>query len=663
MMSRWAAATVAVAIMMAGLAAAAPVVTGPATPPVVAKSGPELAAPPQQPEETHALTAEDADVFFDGLIPYALAHGNIAGAVLVIVKDGKILFSKGYGYADVAKKKPVIPDQTLFRPGSVSKLFTWTAVMQQVQAGKLDLDRDVNDYLDFKIPEKFGKPITLRNLMTHTPGFEEGIHDSFVKKASDLYPLGDYLRKRMPARIYPPGKVTAYSNYGASLAGYIVQRVSGEQYADYIANHILKPLGMEHSTFQQPLPASLAPFMSNGYTVASEKPVPFEDIETAPAGAMSATGTDMAHFMIAHLNGGSYNGVSILSPATVALMHSPQSHMAPGLNGFDLGFYQENRNGLRIIGHAGDTDPFHSDLHLLLDKNVGVFMSFNSLGKEGESDKFRTTLFRAFLDRYFPYKPPVEKTVADPKPDAARVAGFYGSSRKITSSLRLLFAIGQAQVAAKPDGTITIDLLKDEAGNPKVWREVGPLTYREVGGQTHTKFITDANGHVSYWISDDFLPVLIFQRINGLEQLSVMKVMMGVLLGSLVLTLVIWFGGWIVRRRFGRSLDLPEGAARLRLYSRLGAIVLLVLFAGWAGLLAALSIGNEYIGTMLMTLYVIGVLAIIGAIAIIVEAVSRILRGPGGWLVRVSELVLGISALYAIWAIFDYGLANFSFVY
>jgi len=663
MMSRWAAATVAVAMAMAGLASAAPVVTGPATPPIVAKSGPEI-APAPQPEATHALTAEDADVFFDGMIPYALAHGNIAGGVLVIVKDGKILFAKGYGYANVAKKTPVIADETLFRPGSVSKLFTWTAVMQQVQAGKLDLDRDVNDYLDFKIPEKFGKPITLRNLMTHTPGFEEGIHDAFVKKPSELYPLGDYLKKRMPARIYPPGEVTAYSNYGASLAGYIVERVSGEPYAQYIAHHILKPLGMEHSTFQQPLPAALAPFMSNGYVMASdEKPVPFENIETAPAGAMSATGTDMAHFMIAHLNGGSYNGASILSPATVQLMHSPQSRMAPGVNGFDLGFYQENRNGLRIIGHAGDTDPFHSDLHLLLDKNVGVFMSFNSQGKEGESDKFRTTLFRAFLDRYFPFTPPVEKTVADPKPDAARVAGFYGSSRKITSALTLLFAIGQSEVAAKPDGTITIDVLKDEAGNPKVWREVGPLTWREVGGQTHTKFVTDANGHISYWISDDFLPVLIFQRINGLEQLSVMKVMACLLGASLVLTLVVWIGGWIVRRRFGRTLDLPEGAARLRLYSRLGVVMLLVMIAGWVGLFSALTIGNENIGTMLMALYVIGVLAALGAVAIIVEAASRVVRGPGGLFVRAGSLVLGISALYALWAIFNYGLANFSFTY
>jgi CubicO group peptidase (beta-lactamase class C family) len=251
MMSRWTVVILAVAMIAAGAATAATSMSVAATP---AAMGATQVAPTVAP---HDLTAEDADVFFDGLMPYALARGDIAGSVLVIVKDGKILFAKGYGYSDVATRKPVIPDQTLFRPGSVSKLFTWTAVMQLVQAGKIDLDRDVNDYLDFKIPEKFGKPITMRNLMTHTPGFEEGISKAFVQKSNELFPLRDYLMQHMPARIYPPGKVVAYSNYGCSLAGYIVQRLSGEPYADYIAHHILTPLGMLHSTFVQPLSASL----------------------------------------------------------------------------------------------------------------------------------------------------------------------------------------------------------------------------------------------------------------------------------------------------------------------------------------------------------------------------------------------------------------------
>ncbi len=652
------------AVLTVGVANAAAPVTG-AAPAISLPAHTSATAPlPAVPAQTHDLTAQDVETFSDGLFPYAMARGDIAGAVFVVVKDGKILFAKGYGYSDVAKRSPVIPDQTMFRPGSISKTFTWTAVMQLVQAGKIDLDRDVNDYLDFKIPPKFGKPITMRNLMTHTAGFEDGFDKSFVKTADQLFPLHDYMKNYMPARINPPGKVVAYSNYGASLAGYIVERLSHESYTDYIADHILKPLGMTHSTMLQPLPAALVPFMAKGYLTASdEKPVPFELVETAPAGALSASGTDMAHFMIAQLENGTYNGAAILSPATITLMHSPQSRMAPGLNGFDLGFYQENRNGLRIVGHAGDTQAFPSDMHLLLDKDVGIFMSFNSPGKDAEAGKSRRLMFRAFLDRYFPFAPPEEKTVSDPKPDAARVAGWYESSRRIQSSLRvLLFAIGQSQVTARPDGTIEIDALKDVSGTVKRWREVGPLDYREVGGQTHTKFVTDAKGGVLYWISDDFLPVEIFQRVHGFKQLSYLKIMAGGAVSTLLLTLAIWFGGWIARRRHKVALDISPQAARLRLVSRLGVVLVLTMLGGWIGLFAALSAGGD-ITILLGALYVLGVLAVLGAVAIIVEAVSRILRGPGGWLVRSCEFLLGLSALYAIWAIYVFGFANFNFTY
>src|SRR4029434_7469530 len=200
----------------------------------------------------------------------------MAGAVVSVVKDGQVLFQKGYGYADVEEKKPVLPDQTLFRSGSISKLFTATAVMQLVEQGKLDLDRDVNDYLDFPIPKTYPEPVTLRRLLTHTAGFEETLKNLFVARESDMKALRTYLVNQMPARIYPPGKVPSYSNYGFSVAGYIVERVSGEKFERYVDNHILKPLRMDSSTFDQPLPAPLAAQMSKGYREASKKPRNFE---------------------------------------------------------------------------------------------------------------------------------------------------------------------------------------------------------------------------------------------------------------------------------------------------------------------------------------------------------------------------------------------------
>src|SRR5436190_1378916 len=220
--------------------------------PAIEKQEASPAQAPQAPTQSnvHEMTAADVESFLDGIVPLQLKQSDIAGATISVVKDGKLLFAKGYGYADVQKKQPVSAQETLFRPGSISKLFTWTSVMQLFEQGKLDLDRDVNEYLDFRIPEAFGKPITLKNIMTHTPGFEEQIKDLFTNKPGSPN-LGEYLKTHIPGRIYPPGTVPAYSNYATALAGYIVQRVSGRPFEDYVEENIIKPLNMTHSTFKQ----------------------------------------------------------------------------------------------------------------------------------------------------------------------------------------------------------------------------------------------------------------------------------------------------------------------------------------------------------------------------------------------------------------------------
>ena len=196
----------------------------PTSPAVPKKETSESPVPQTTPGNRHEMTAADVETFLDGIVPLQLGLSDIAGATVSVVKDGKLLFAKGYGYADVQKKQPVSPQDTLFRPGSISKLFTWTSVMQLSEQGKLDLDRDVNEYLDFRIPEAFGKPITLKNIMTHTPGFEEQVKDLFSYTPASPN-LGEYLKTHIPGRIYPPGTVPAYSNYATALAGYIVERV------------------------------------------------------------------------------------------------------------------------------------------------------------------------------------------------------------------------------------------------------------------------------------------------------------------------------------------------------------------------------------------------------------------------------------------------------
>jgi CubicO group peptidase (beta-lactamase class C family) len=579
-----------------------------------------------------------------------------------VVADGHLLFARGYGFADMKTRRPIVAAQSLFRAGSVSKLFTWTAVMQLVQAGKLDLDRDINSYLDFKVPEPFGRPITLRDAMTHSTGFEDAVTDLFVNEASQLYPLRKFLLQHMPPLLHPPGEVVAYSNYATALAGYIVQRISGEPYDEYISRHILLPLGMTDSTFQQPLPPRMQPFMATGYRLSSDDdPVPFEYVEAAPAGALTTTVTDMARFMLAQLGGGSLDGTQILEPATVREMHTPQGRPLSGMNSMDLGFYDENRNGLRIVGHAGDTGAFHSDMHLLLDRNVGFFIMLNSTGTGGAADDVRVAIFRAFLDRYFPYAPPVEATVRDASKDAARLTGFYASSRH--TALRIFNALGQSSVTSIGDGQIETSALTQLSGVPKRWREIAPLTWREVNGQAHLRFVADKAGSVQYWISDGTIPVEINQRVHGLGESSLLHLLGGLFVTAVLLAVAMWVGGAIIRRRFRQPLELPRLEASLRVASRAGAAVYLLIIVGWLAFFASLTridavVSGELLG-WLIPLYILGVLAIIGSVAMIANAALRLRRGPGGTLARGGELILGLAGIYGIWGVMHLGLANF----
>ncbi|GGA01001.1 serine hydrolase domain-containing protein [Dyella caseinilytica] len=619
---------------------------------------------------TPALTQQDLGSFFDGLIPFALRRSDIAGGVIVVVKDGNVLFAKGYGYADLAQRTPVSPDSTLFRPGSTSKLFTWTAVMQLVEQGKLQLDRDINDYLDFKIPPYQGKPITLRNLMTHTPGFEDSGKGLLPASIADV-DLERYLKTHLPERIFPPGEIVAYSNYGCGLAGYIVQRVSGERFEDYIEHHIFQPLDMTHSTFAQPLPPSLAPLMAKGYKSASDGvPQPFELVDPAPAGAMSTSAMDMSHFMIAQLQNGAYGNTRILQAATAELMHSPQYTPAPGMPGFDLGFYQEDRNGLRIIGHGGDTVFFHSDLHLLLDKNIGVFMSFNSAGSSeaGGTLMVRTAIFDAFLDRYFPYTLPTQATSSTAKADAARVAGWYQASRRNESAMRVLYLAGQTSVAAQPDGTLTVSMLTDYAGQPLHWREVGPLQYREVNGQDRIAFVTNPDGSIRYWATDWIPAVEVFQRVPSYKSFGSAGLLAGIATLIVLVALLIWLFGWLTRRHYHTSLDLPTALHRTRLLSRLGALILLADVLGWVLLLVATAVDENVIlhgsaTPWLYVLYALGVIALLGVVAIVVHTWRSWYPAQRGWLVRTGESLLALAAIYLAWFILAFGMVSFSVSY
>ena len=201
--------------------------------------------------------------FIDGVMAQQLATREVAGAVITVVHRGKVIVSRGYGHADVERGVKVDPDRTLFRPGSVGKLFTWVALMQQVETGRVRLDADVNEYLDFRIPDYQGKPIRVRDLLSHTPGMSD-LGNFSAPSADKLVPYNQWIKTHIPQRLWAPGTETSYSNYGAALAGYIVERVSGMPFADYTEQRLFRPLGMTSSTFRAPLPPALASRMALG---------------------------------------------------------------------------------------------------------------------------------------------------------------------------------------------------------------------------------------------------------------------------------------------------------------------------------------------------------------------------------------------------------------
>ena len=322
--------------------------------------------------------------------------------------------------------------------------------MQQVEAGRLELDRDVNDYLDFRIPPRDGKPVTLRNLMTHTPGFEEAIKRLVTDRPDRLATPEEYLKAWIPGRIFPPGEVPAYSNYGVTLAGYLVERVSGERYDDYVERHVFDPLGMTRSTTRQILPEAFREHVSQGYMLGSGPARPFELFGVSPAGGSTTTVADMARFMIAWLQEGELEGARILTAETARQALGTRHPIVPPLNGMLLGFFEQGFGGRRIVGHDGDSQYFHSSLNLYPDEGVGVYLVINSTGRDGAAAVLPASFMSGFADRYFP-EPAVEGTVgaAAAAAHARQMAGTYMSSRGQESNFfSVLGFLSQVKVAA-----------------------------------------------------------------------------------------------------------------------------------------------------------------------------------------------------------------------
>jgi CubicO group peptidase (beta-lactamase class C family) len=618
---------------------------------------PAPAAPsPSEPPPAAPLTATDLDAWLDGFVPYALKTGDIAAAEVAVVKDGAVVTERGYGFADVEKRTPVDPKVTMFRPGSVSKLIAWTAVMQQVEAGKIDLDADINKYLDFQVTGLGGKPITMRELMQHTPGFEEHAK-GVISVKNDLPSFEDMLKASVPARVFAPGSTPAYSNYGASLAGYIVERVSGEPFDDYLEKHIFRPLDMTHSSFRQPLPAALEPFMAKGYRVASGEAEPFEYVGPRPAGSMSASADDMAHFMIAHLQGGEYHGNRILSAATAELMHnSPYPDGIGPLNRMELGFFETNINGREVIAHLGDTEWFHTSLHLFLKENAGLYASFSSPGKEGAVQTLRNQVFQEFADRYFPAAVPHPVTAqVDDKSQAAHAASMSGAwnvSRRADSNfLAALEFIGQVKAGVGKKGELTLPF-PGPSGKPRHWVEVAPFVWQDVNG--HDRAAAKVVDGRPVRFSFDFLsPFMVYDRAPWYSSSTWLMPLFGASFAALLLTVLVWPVAAIVRRRYQAPLALEAGARRAYLWSRIGAVAIVVALGIWGLFLALILNDTGTLGgrldPLLLLAQLVSIVALVGGLVVMLWNLLAVWRGQRRWPARLWSIVLALSAVFALW--------------
>lgn len=613
---------------------------------------PVASAPVATPATNEKLTAADLEAWVDGFMPYALEQTDVAGSVVVVVKDGKVLLQKGYGYADLATRKPVDAASTLFRPGSVSKLFTWTAVMQLVEQGKLDLDKDINTYLDFKIPPFEGKPVTLRNVMTHTTGMEEVIRGLIANSENEIAPLDATLKHWIPERVYAPGSTPAYSNYATALAGYIVQRVSGEPFEQYIANHIFAPLQMRHSSFSQPLEKHLQPMVSKGYKTASDgKPQPYEYINLAPAGSLASTGADMGNFMIAHLNNGAFGDTRILGEATARQMHESGQESIKPLNRMMLGFYETSVNGHRAIAHGGDTQWFHSDLQLFPDDGIGIFVSTNSAGKEGSARLIRDGLVTGFVNRYLPGPSNSEKGIdaATAKQHAQLVAGTYNSSRRADSNfMSLVYMLGQTKVVANEDGTISVPMLAGYSGAPKKWREIAPFVWQDTNsGDRLAAEVVD--GNVVRFSAEPIAAIMVFQRAAWWQTPGVFLTMLFGSLAALLLTVVAWPVSAMVRRHYGVRYPLAGQEARAHRWVRIAALAVVVSVGALIGLMFAMmsnfSLMSPGSDGIVIALRVLATIVLPLGAAVALWNAWVVLRSGRSWWAKVWSLVLAASCL------------------
>ena len=471
-----------------------------------------LAALPARAQTSEAVGQDALGAVVERVVTRQLAEHHIPGAVVVVVREGRVELVRGYGQADAGRGVAVDAERTLFRVASVGKLLVWTAVMQLVEQGRLTLDADLGPWLEEEIrpPPTFPGPLTLAHLMAHTGGFE--VPERLWPSGPTPDTLATYLVERRPARVRPPGRLSAYSDYGTALAEHLVERVAGRPFEDYLQEALWRPLGMHRSLFRRDVPASLAADVARAHTFVSGRlqAQPLEQVVVASSGSLLTTAPDMARFMLLHLRGGEVDGQRPLREDTLRRMHERHFTHDARLSGWAHGFMEFHLQGQRLIGHTGDAYGFSSLLALRPGRGWGLFVSYNGLGEHNAAQGARMELLHELLARDFP--PPSPPPASRPTSPVHRFAGGYQTTwRTYGTAEASLGWRHELRVEAGAEGT----LLLHGGETARHWVPVEPLLFRPADppdAPERLAFREDARGQVTHLFLEN-RPVEAYERV------------------------------------------------------------------------------------------------------------------------------------------------------
>jgi CubicO group peptidase (beta-lactamase class C family) len=448
-------------------------------------------------------TEKDFEKLLDPVFAERMQKLNIPGAVVSVVKDGKIIFTKGYGVTDVEKKTPVVADKTIFRIGSITKVFTALAVMQLADSGRINLTDDVNKYLKgVTVPNAFSQPITFADLLRHTSGLDEISPGRRTSNEAEVIPLGAFLKTRI-VRHLPPGEIISYSTYNSALAAHAVEQITKTPFKVYLQKNVFEPLGMNRTSITA-VKMEYQEDLATGYEYAENKhqKLPFQWFHTYPASDINSTATDMARFMIANLQRGVIDGKRVLSARMMNEMHKTQFRNHPRIPGWAYGFYETEQNNLRVVEHGGSMDDGYSALlSLVPEKDLGIFVACNT---EGGAFGLGGAVKKAWLNRYFPPKSKTETPKTENlSPD--KLKKFAGRYRPIiychSCPPNTTYVPEPFEVKVTDDGMLSF------AGTR--WKQIEPMLFvaadGERAGQILLGFNENKKGEIAYMFQETYL--------------------------------------------------------------------------------------------------------------------------------------------------------------